>query len=392
MQKKYYSPNEATGGGEAVATAPNFELLSEDLFDPSYNATAVKEEKKIEEKIEQETKEQVPVDLNLEEPKKEVADETKVGEENKEQKPEEKEKEVVQQTKTDDFELKLDDSNVNGISDENLWVDTAKSIFGIEAPENSYEGFINAAQAAIEQAELRGKETTIEKELASLPVEAQVDFLLLREGYTREQINEPTKDIDTLLAMSNIDLVKRDLELQGMSEGLIEKEIELLTEKGIIDHEAEKLKLVLHNARNSVLEERQQLAQQVATNYEAKLYAERQAQAELMSNAFNTVKDFMGQPINENARKQLAQRYAEGQYESIFNDPVKKAEFIMYYHFGEQAAKNIRNKALEEGREKVTKHLSNVPPVPQQNNTKVSVKQNAKTTSGFESLNSLFGE
>ena len=388
MQKKYYSPNEATGGGEAVATAPNFELLSEDLFDPSYNATAVKEEKKIEDKIEQETKEQVPVDLNLEEPKKEVADETKVGEGNKEQKTEDGSTE----TKTDDFELKLDDSNINGASDENLWVETAKNIFGIEAAENSYEGFINAAQSAIEQAELRGKETTIEKELASLPVEAQVDFLLLREGYTREQINEPTKEIDTLLTMSNIDLVKKDLELQGMSESLIEKEIELLTEKGVIDHEAEKLKLVLHNARESVLAERQQLAQQVATNYEAKLQAERQAEAQLMTNAFNTVKDFMGQPINENARQQLAQRYAEGQYDSILNDPAKKAEFIMYHHFGEQAAKNIRNKALEEGREKVTKHLSNVPPVPQQNNTRVSAKQNAKTTSGFEALNSLFGE
>jgi len=388
MQKRYYSPNEATGGGEAVATAPNFELLSEDLFDPSYNATAVKEEKKIEDKIEQETKERVPVDLNLEEPKKEVADETKVGEENKEQKTED----GFTETKTDDFELKLDDSNINGASDENLWVETAKNIFGIEAAENSYEGFITAAQSAIEQAELRGKETTIEKELASLPVEAQVDFLLLREGYTREQINEPTKEIDTLLTMSNIDLVKKDLELQGMSESLIEKEIELLTEKGVIDHEAEKLKLVLHNARESVLAERQQLAQQVATNYEAKLQAERQAEAQLMTNAFNTVKDFMGQPINENARQQLAQRYAEGQYDSILNDPAKKAEFIMYHHFGEQAAKNIRNKALEEGREKVTKHLSNVPPVPQQNNTRVSAKQNAKTTSGFEALNSLFGE
>ncbi len=386
MQKKYYSPDEATGGGEATATAPNFELLSEDLFDPSYNATAVKEEKKIEEKVEKETNEQVPVDLNLE-PEKEITNETKVAEEKKEQKDE-----SVQETKTDDFELKLDDSNVNSDSDENLWVETAKSIFGIEAPEDSYEGFINAAQSAIEQAELRGKETTIEKELADLPIEAQVDFMLLREGYTREQINEPTKEIDTLLAYSNIDLVKKDLELQGMSESLIEKEIELLTEKGLIDHEAEKLKLVLHNARESVLTEREQLAQQVATNYEAKLQAERQAQAELMTNAFNTVKDFMGQPINENARKQLANRYSEGAYDGIFNDPVKKAEFIMYYHFGEQAAKNIRNKALEEGREKVTKHLSNIPPVPQQNNTRISTKQNAKTTSGFEALNSMFGD
>jgi hypothetical protein len=388
MQKKYYSPDEATGGGAATATAPNFELLTEDLFDPNYNATAVKEEKKIEEKLEKETKEEVPVDLNLQEEIKETTKE--------EAKSEEKSSETKQETSTEtasnDFELKLDDTNINGNEESAVWIETAKELFGLEPENNSYEAFVEAARVAVEQAELRGKETTLEKEIAELPVEAQIDFMLLREGYTREQINEPTKEIDTLLSYSNIDLVKKDLELQGMSESLIEKEIELLTEKGLIDHEAEKLKLVLHNARESVLTERQQLAEQVATNYHARLQAEKQAQAELMSNAFNTVKDFMGQPINENARKQLANRYAEGAYDSIFNDPVKKAEFIMYYHFGEQAAKNIRNKALEEGREKVTKHLSNVPPVPQHNNTKVAVKQNAKTTSGFESLSSLFGE
>jgi hypothetical protein len=368
MQKKYYSPDEATGGGEATATAPNFELLTEDLFEPNYNATAVKEEKKIEEKLEQETKEQVPVDLNLQEEIKETKKE--------EVKNEEKNTETKQEAS----------------AESSVWVETAKELFGLEVQENSYEAFVEAAKVAVEQAELRGMETTLQKEVAELPIEAQVDFLLLREGYTREQINEPTKEIDTLLNYSNIDLVKKDLELQGMSESLIEKEIELLTEKGLIDHEAEKLKLVLHNARESVLTERQQLAEQVATNYHARLQTERQAQAELMSNAFNTVKDFMGQPINENARKQLANRYAEGAYDSIFNDPVKKAEFIMYHHFGEQAAKNIRNKALEEGREKVTKHLSNIPPVPQQNNAKPIAKQNAKTTSGFESLSSMFGD
>lgn len=388
MQKKYYSPDEATGGGEATATAPNFELLTEDLFEPNYNATAVKEEKKIEEKLEQETKEQVPVDLNLQEEIKE----TKKEEVKSEEKNTETKQEASTETTSNDFELKLDDTNINGNEESSVWVETAKELFGLEVQENSYEAFVEAAKVAVEQAELRGMETTLQKEVAELPIEAQVDFLLLREGYTREQINEPTKEIDTLLNYSNIDLVKKDLELQGMSESLIEKEIELLTEKGLIDHEAEKLKLVLHNARESVLTERQQLAEQVATNYHARLQTERQAQAELMSNAFNTVKDFMGQPINENARKQLANRYAEGAYDSIFNDPVKKAEFIMYHHFGEQAAKNIRNKALEEGREKVTKHLSNVPPVPQQNNAKPIAKQNAKTTSGFESLSSMFGD
>lgn len=387
MQKRYYSPNEAAGGGEATTTAPNFELLTEDLFDPNYNATAVKEEKKIEEKLEQETKEQIPVDLNLEQEVKEVSQETK-----EETKTTEVKEDKTTETTSNDFELKLDDTNLSGNSESSVWVETAKELFGIEVNENSYEAFVEAAKTAVEQAELKGKETTLEKELNSLPIEAQVDFLLLREGYTREQINEPTKEIDTLLTYSNIDLVRKDLELQGMSESVIEKEIELLTEKGLIDHEAEKLKLVLHNARESVLTERQQLAEQVATNYHARLQAEKKTEAELMTNAFNTVKDFMGQSINDNTRKQLAERYAEGSYDSIFNDPVKKAEFIMYYHFGEQAAKNIRNKALEEGREKVTKHLSNVPPVPQHNNTKSVVKQNAKTISGFESLSSLFGE
>ena len=109
-----------------------------------------------------------------------------------------------------------------------------------------------------------------------------------------------------------------------------------------------------------------------------------------MTQAFDTVKDFMGHAINENTRKEIARRYSEGKYDGIINSPEKKAEFLMYHHFGEQVVKNIRNKALEEGREKVTKHLSNVPPVPQQNNAKVNSKTQGSSSAGFEGLASIF--
>jgi hypothetical protein len=383
MVKRNLSPEtSAEGGGttEVTESAPNFAALTEEMFNPEYNAEAKKEEIKVEQKVSEVIAEETSGDLSLE---KEVAKEGVV---------EDVKSEVAEaELKLDETELKLDDSNLNGGESEKVWIETARELFGREVETDSYEAFAEAAKVAISEAEERGKSTTLDKELARLAPEAQTDFLLLRAGYTRDEINAPTKEIDSLMELSDLDLIKKDLEMRGFSNELVERELELLTEKELVEHEAGKLKLILQQARESTIAERNQLAQNVATNYQAQLQAERNAEAQTMSNAFNTVKDFMGSPINEEVRNQLAKKYAEGDYDRILNDPAKKAQFILQHHFGEQAMKNIRNKALEEGREKATKGLSNIPPVPQHNNSKSAVKSSAKTTSGFDSLASIFG-
>lgn len=385
MKYRNLSPDEAAvGGGTTEATVtPNFGMLSEEMFEPTYDPSAIKAEKEVEKKVEEETKEQVPADLSLDK-QEESAEEKK---EEKVESTESKETEV----KETELELKLEDVESLELKEESKgWQETAKDIFGVEVAEDSYEAFVEASKQAIQAAEERGKQATIASELAKMPVEAQVDFLLLQAGYTREQINEPTKEIDSVLSMANIDIVKLNMELEGYSPELIEKEIEILAEKGLIDHEAEKHRLFLKSARESVLNERADLANKVATSYQAKLEEQKQAEIQSMAQAFDTVKDFMGHAVNENTRKEMARRYAEGKYDAIMSDPIKKAEFLLYQNFGEQVLKNIRNKALDEGREKVTKHLSNIPPVPQQNNAKVNLKTQERSSAGFDGLDKLF--
>lgn len=389
MQKKYLSPDEAAGGGNGQETAvtPNFAGLSEEMFQPTYEPKEVKAQTEIVEKTAEEVKE-VVTDLNLE-PEKgtdglpiEKKEEVPAAE----VKPEEK--------KEEPFELKLDAPV--GEAESKVWIETAKEVYGVDLAENTPEAYKIASKEALAAAEERGKQISLDKELAALPPEAQANFILLRDGLSQEEINKPTKVIDDILAMSNIDIIKKDLELQfeGLDpekrEELIDKEIEILTEKGIIDHEAEKLKVVLHQAKESVLREREQLAKSVATNYEAKRIAEKQAELQSVSDSINTVKEFMGFTINDATRAEIVKRNLEGKFESIINDPEKRAKFIMFDLFGEQAVKGIRNKAIEEGREKVTKHLSNIPPVPKHNNSTSVVKQSAKTTTGFEGLEQFF--
>ncbi len=388
MKYRNLSPEETTGGsGTAEATVtPNLGMLTEEMFEPTYDPKAVKAEKQVEEKVEQDNKEQSPADLSLEKQEEQPKEEEKKVEEKVEG------TEKKEESKTEDLELKLDGETLELKEETKVWQETAKELFGVEIAEDSHEAFVEASKQAIQLAEEKGRQATIQSELAKLPVEAQVTFTLLQAGYTQEQIMEPTKEIDKAIEMSNIDLVKYDMELRGYSSELIEKEIEILTEKGLVDHEAEKHRLFLKNARESVLSERESLAKQVATNYQARLEAERQAELQTMTQAFDTVKDFMGHAINENTRKEIARRYAEGKYDAILNDPIKKAEFLMYHNFGEQVVKNIRNKALEEGKEKVTKHLSNVPPVPQQNNAKVNVKTQGGANTGFAALSKIYGE
>jgi len=385
MTKRNLSPDEATGGSgttEATVT-PNFGMLSEDMFDPQYNPSVVKAEKEIETKLEEETKSQTPEDLSLE--PQEKSEEAKSEE--KVETAEGKETEV----KETELELSFEGLEpLESTEDSKVWQETAKDIFGVEVAEDSYEAFVEASKQAIQAAEEKGRNATIDSELAKMPVEAQVDFLLLQAGYTREQINAPTKEIDTALSMANIDLVKYDMELKGYSPELIEKEIEILTEKGLIDHEAEKHRLFLNGARESVLNERADLANKVATSYQAKLQAEKETELQTMTQAFDTVKNFMGHAVNENTRKEMARLYSEGKYDSVLNDPIKRAEFLMYHNFGEKVLSNIRNKSMEEGREKVTKHLSNIPPSVQGNNAKVNLKTQEKSSAGFDGLGKLF--
>jgi hypothetical protein len=386
MQKKYYSPDEVAGGNgtETTAAKSPFADLTEDLFAPEYKAKEVKEEKVIETKVEEEIKAADPALTVPEEKKEEVKTEEKP-----EEKTESPTEEKVEEKKEEVFDLKLEDTS-DTPEQTKVWVDTAKELFGKEIEADSYEAFVEASKIAIKEAEERGKATSIEKELSTLDPAAQVDFLLLRSGLTREEINEPTKKIDEILGMSDVDIVKKELELQGLSQEVIDKEIEILTEKGLIDHEAEKLKTFLHKQKEQIIEERKELAQSVAANYEAKRLADKQSEVQSIATAFDTVKDFMGSPINEDIRKALVKRYSDGSYDGIFNDPAKKAQFILFHQFGEQAIKNVRNKALEEGREKVTKHLSNIPPVINGNNSVPNAKQQAKSSSGFEALESMF--
>lgn len=387
MQKKYLSPDEATGGsgGQETKIAPDFSKLTEEMFEPGYKPKEVEAEKKIEVTTEKEVTEAAP-ELIIE------------AEKVTESAPEVKKEEITtpaatEEKKEESFELKLD---LTSTPETKVWAEKAKEVFGIELQEDSIDAFVNTTKEQLLAAEERGKQTTIEKELAALSPEAQIDFILLREGLTREEINAPTKQIDDILTMSNIDIVRKDLELklkhldEGKRNEIIDKEIEILTDKDVIDHEAEKLRAVLHQAKESVLKEREELAKSVATNYEAKQHAAKQAELQSINTALDTVKDFMGFPITDANKSEIAKRNLEGKFESIFNDPEKRAKFILFDLFGEQAVKGLRNKAFEEGREKVTKELSNVPPTPRYNNSQSTVKQSAATASGFDKLESLF--
>lgn len=380
MQKKYLSPDEATGGGGGQETkiAPDFSKLTEEMFEPGYKPKEVEAEKKIEVTTEKEVTEAAP-EL--------IIKPDEVVEATPEAKKEEITTPAAEEKKEESFELKLD---LTSTPETKVWAEKAKEVFGVELQEDSIDAFVNTTKEQLLAAEERGKQTTIEKELATLSPEAQMDFILLREGLTREEINAPTKEIDSILALSNVDIVRKDLELRGLSEELIEKEIEILTEKDVIDHEAEKLKVVLHQAKESVLKEREELAKSVATNYEAKQRATKLTELQSINTALDTVKDFMGFPITDANKSEIAKRNLEGKFESIFNDPEKRAKFILFDLFGEQAVKGLRNKAFEEGREKVTKELSNVPPTPRHNNSQSTVKQSAATASGFDKLETLF--
>ena len=134
------------------------------------------------------------------------------------------------------------------VEEEAKWVDVAKD-FGFELKEDTYESFIeaknefieNTKKTAVEEAKLK----SFKDEIAELPAESQLLIIGLKNGLTQEQIEAPFKMISEYKALSDADLVAKDLELQGFTPDVVANEIEKMTENDKIEVDAKRLRTIL---------------------------------------------------------------------------------------------------------------------------------------------------
>lgn len=333
----------------------NFELLSDDTFlNSNYNETT-EEAKPTETTKEDASKDEVK-DLGLE-------PETKVEEVAK---PTQAKEESTTENETLDLEpLSLEDTNSNEPED-GSWAYIAK-LDGLELKEDSLEAYKEAITAPYEE-KLREVEYLTTEKLISKFEDPNVKmvFQLAEAGLTFDEIVAPFTKINEFKAMPALELVRKNLELThtDWTPDMIDSEMEILTAvDGRLEHEHKKIIVEL----DSIQREEQYRRQDIVNNYKvnAEKYAmqERVHNLESVSKALNNMSEFMGSPLTSEVKNGLTERMNNGKYDQMFNDPIKKAEFIAYMELGQKAQKNLEAKSYAKGRLEITKKLHNTPPL-----------------------------
>ena len=354
-EEKTAVQNDTIRDESSAPVRTNFELLSDDTFlNSNYNETT-EEAKPTETTKEDASKDEVK-DLGLE-------PETKVEEAAK---PAEAKEESTTETETLDLEpLSLEDNNSNEPED-GSWAYIAK-LDGLELKEDSLEAYKEAITAPYEE-KLREVESLTTEKLISKFEDPNVKmvFQLAEAGLTFDEIVAPFTKINEFKAMPALELVRKNLELThtDWTPDMIDSEMEILTAvDGRLEHEHKKIIVEL----DSIQREEQYRRQDIVNNYKvnAEKYAmqERVQNLESVSKALNNMSEFMGSPLTSEVKNGLTERMNNGKYDQMFNDPIKKAEFIAYMELGQKAQKNLEAKSYAKGRLEITKKLHNTPPL-----------------------------
>lgn len=252
-----------------------------------------------------------------------------------------------------------------GEEEESSWVAVAKDL-GYELKEDSYESFktvLESEKTKIRE-EVLAEYKTKEKDevIKELPLEAQMVVLGLQSGLTLEQINKPFQQIDDLLALSDVDLIAKDLELQDMSPELVEKKLLLMQEKdGEIEIEAFQIRKFLNDSKNQLKEKNLNDLTALKQKREAEKTQLIQKDTNEIHESLKKTPKILESKISDKHVNYVVEKWKKGEYQALFKDSDFIAQALLQYEFGDKAASLLAKKKFEEGRNGIVNKLHNIP-------------------------------
>ena len=238
---------------------------------------------------------------------------------------------------------------------------------GLKIEDNTQDALVNAIKAKAEpnlDAVREEARISFEKEfIETLPEDIKGLYEYTKAGGDAANYKGAFEQINTLKALSNLDLVQADLEARtGWTDEMVSKELDMLIEKGAVDHEAAKLRVILDNnearIKNNLIAEQQQKAEQAQ-----QLLREEQAkETTQIREALSKMKEFVGAPVEQKHIDYLMTKWESGEIKNDFaSNADKVAKFMMWDTFGEQAMKNFAKERYQAGKQKVQAKVSNIP-------------------------------
>lgn len=261
------------------------------------------------------------------------------------------------------IEFKLEDIVGNEKEPEDgSWMAVAKAA-GVEIKEDSFDSLKEAIIAPFVKQIEDTKALTIENLFSTMKPETVAAFKLLEMGIPEQQLFHPTQQIDEYLKLGDSELVRADKEALGWKPEMVEAELELLAEKKLLGHEAEKLRLMLNGSKENILKQRESYIQQYEGKKQEAILHQKEHEKEHFTKAMNTVSTFMGAPIPADVKEAIIKKYANGAYDNELNTPASKVEYILQKELGQKVLKTLVNTAEQKGRDTVRTKLLAIPPV-----------------------------
>lgn len=324
---------------EEIAIEPKVEPTPEPVIEPKVEPTA-------EEKLKLETETLVTEAKELGLP--ETATRAEVDAEKAKNKP---------------LEITLEDIvNVPPVYKEGTFQALAKDVFNVDLATESQEEFQKAFVPRSELEKLQN--VTLDTVLSGLKPEVATAIKLMQMGLTEDQVLQPTRDIDSYLALGDAELVRANLSAtEGWTEELIDNKIEALTAENKLALDAAEIRIGLNHNKKKIIENRTQTLQKYEADKQSALQHQKQLEQTQIINELNNVSTYMGVSIGKDAVKAIITKYNNGLYDKELNSPAAKRDFILYKELGEKLAKHIQNKASEKAMVDQKKALLNVPPV-----------------------------
>lgn len=242
---------------------------------------------------------------------------------------------------------------------------------GVKIENDTFEDFqkalIEPYVKRAESAELMAKEKMYE----GLKPETVAAFKLLEMGISEAELFEPTRKIDDYLALDDAAIVRADKEALkeqlGWTNDMVDAELELLTTKNLIAHEAQKIRKGLEANKEAVLNERKTYIEQYESKKEQAILAQKEQEKSHFKKAMDTVQSFMDVPVPNEVKEAVIRKFNSGVYDQDLTSPESKAEYILYKELNKKIANTIKSTAFAKGKEEIRAKLLSVPPVTNNN-------------------------
>ncbi len=262
------------------------------------------------------------------------------------------------------IEFKLTDIEDAVEPEDGTWAAVAKQEgFKIDKDfkDYSYDDF-KAALTAKHQQELQEAKTLSKEALfTGLDPKTATALKLLEMGVPEEHILQPTKQVDTYLAMDDIALNRADLEAMKMTPEMIDKEMEIRTAAGTIKHEADKLRLMLGQQKEQITKETQEYAQQWESKKEQALLAQQEQSKIQFKEAMNAVSKFMDIDVPQEIKEAVIRKYNNGTYKDVLTQPDAQAQYILFKELQHKIIPALKSAAFSKGAESQRKESLNIP-------------------------------